>query len=42
VRKKYICAFCGWEWLSDKNPKTCPRCCNPVNKKPIRKKFNKK
>lgn len=39
-RKKYTCKFCDWIWLSDKNPKTCPRCCNAINKKPVIKKQN--
>ena len=33
-RKKIECVYCGWIWLSDKNPQTCPRCNNPTNKKP--------
>jgi len=36
-RKHYICKFCKWEWLSNKNPKRCPRCNNPTNKSPTYK-----
>jgi len=41
MRQKITCNFCGWFWLSDKNPKHCPRCCNPTNKEPVRKKCKK-
>ncbi len=37
-REKYRCFYCGWVWFSQYNPKFCPRCHNPTNKKPFFKK----
>jgi len=33
-RKLFKCYFCLYEWFSNNGPKVCPKCHNPVNKKP--------
>jgi len=41
-RKHYFCNFCEYDWYSSLNPKTCPKCKNPVGKKPKHNMRNKK
>ena len=39
--KLYECYYCGNKWWSNRNPKKCYKCQNPVGKKPKQYKYKK-